>query len=107
VASGTEEYSDKCTRHTGGWKWWASQGGFVDADAGAKTNLFLPELPDSGCEWTVTRAEIWARGFDPRAVNLHARSVEDTRTPEELLDVIEARGKEVAAARLTGSSGAR
>jgi len=31
-------------------------------------------------------------------VNPHARPVEDTRTPEELLDIIEAKGKEVAAA---------
>jgi type I restriction enzyme M protein len=46
----------------------------------------------------VTRAEIEARGYDLKAVNPHAKSVEDTRTPEELLDVIEARGREVAAA---------
>jgi len=31
-------------------------------------------------------------------VNPHAKSVEDTRTPEELLDIIEAKGKEVAMA---------
>jgi uncharacterized protein YmfQ (DUF2313 family) len=96
----------------------------VNADAGAKANLFLPELPDSDHSWTVTRAEIDARGFDLKAVNPHAKSVEDKRTPEELLDIIEAKGKEVAvaiaelraltakaraedaAARLAGSSGA-
>jgi len=33
-----------------------------------------------------------------KAVNPHARSNEDTRTPEELLDLIEAKGKEVAEA---------
>jgi len=33
-----------------------------------------------------------------KAVNTHAKSNEDTRTPEELLDLIEARGKEIAAA---------
>jgi hypothetical protein len=31
-------------------------------------------------------------------VNPHAHVVEDTRTPEELLDVIEARGRDVSAA---------
>ena len=65
------------------------------------------------------------RNYDLKAVTPRARSVEDTRTPEELLDIIEAKGKEVAAAiselqvltakaraedaagRLTGSSGAQ
>jgi len=58
----------------------------------------LPERADSEHSWTVTRAEIEARGFDLKAVNPHAKSVEDTRTPEELLDLIEAKGREVAAA---------
>jgi type I restriction enzyme M protein len=31
-----------------------------------------------------------------KAVNPHARSNEDTRTPEELLDLIEAKAREVA-----------
>jgi hypothetical protein len=31
-----------------------------------------------------------------KAVNPHAKSQEDTRTPEELLDLIEAKGKAVA-----------
>jgi len=67
----------------------------------------LPERADSEHSWTVTRAEIEARGFDLKAVNPHAKSDEDTRTPAELLDVIEARGREVAEAlaelrKLTG-----
>jgi type I restriction enzyme M protein len=33
-----------------------------------------------------------------KAVNPNAKSNEDTRTPEELLDFIEAKGKEVAEA---------
>jgi len=57
----------------------------------------LPERADSDHSWTVTRAEIKARGYDLKAVNPHAKSVEDTRTPEEPLDIIEAKGKEVAA----------
>ncbi|MCL5110858.1 MAG: N-6 DNA methylase [Chloroflexi bacterium] len=36
--------------------------------------------------------------FDLKAVNPNARSDEDTRTPEELLDLIEAKGREVAEA---------
>lgn len=36
--------------------------------------------------------------YDLKAVNPHKKSVVDTRTPEELMDIIEAKGKEVAAA---------
>ena len=45
--------------------------------------------------WTVTRAEIEARGYDLKAVNPTAKVAGDTRTPIELLDEIEARGREV------------
>ena len=58
----------------------------------------LPERADSERSWTVTRADHDARGYDLKAVNPHARVTEDTRTPEELLDVIEAKGREVTAA---------
>ena len=65
----------------------------------------LPTRADSERSWTVSRSEIEARNFDLKAVNPQARSGEDTRTPEELLDLIEARGREViealAALRLT------
>jgi type I restriction enzyme M protein len=53
---------------------------------------------DSERSWTVTRADIEARSFDLKAVNPNARNDEDTRTPEELLDLIEAKGREVAEA---------
>ena len=36
--------------------------------------------------------------YDLKAVNPRAKSNEDTRTPEELLDLIEAKGREVAEA---------
>lgn len=36
--------------------------------------------------------------YDLKAVNPNAKSEEDTRTPEELLDLIEAKGREVAEA---------
>ena len=53
---------------------------------------------DSDHSWTVPRSEIEAKNYDLKAVNPHAKSNEDTRTPEELLDIIEAKGKEVAEA---------
>jgi type I restriction enzyme M protein len=56
---------------------------------------FLPTRADSERSWTVTREEIEARNFDLKAVNPNAKVDEDTRTPNELLDLIEAKGKEV------------
>ena len=56
----------------------------------------LPERADSERSWTVTRKDIEAKNYDLKAVNTNARSQEDRRTPEELLDLIEARGHEVA-----------
>lgn len=55
----------------------------------------LPTRGDSERSWTVTREEIEARGFDLKAVNPNAKINEDLRTPNELLNVIEERGKEV------------
>src|SRR3989338_4496272 len=69
----------------------------------------LPARTDSEHSWTVERKEIEARGYDLKAVNPNAKRDEDTRTPEELLDVIEAKGREVSTAvaelrRLTATS---
>jgi type I restriction enzyme M protein len=36
--------------------------------------------------------------YDLKAVNPHRKPVLDTRTPEELLDLIEAKGRQIAAA---------
>jgi len=58
----------------------------------------LPDRTDSEQSWTVTRQEIEFKNFDLKAVNLHAKSDEDTRPPEELLDLIEAKGREGAEA---------
>ena len=58
----------------------------------------LPARGDSERSWTVTRQEIEEKNYDLKAVNPNAKSTEDTRTPEELLDLIEAKGKEVAEA---------
>jgi type I restriction enzyme M protein len=59
---------------------------------------YLPTRADSERSWTVTRAEIEAQNFDLKAVNPNAKIEEDQRTPEELLDVIEAKGREVVEA---------
>jgi len=58
----------------------------------------LPDRADSEYSWTVKRADIEAKNFDLKAVNPNAKREEDTRTPDELLDFIEAKGKEVAEA---------
>jgi type I restriction enzyme M protein len=58
----------------------------------------LGSRADSPRSWTVTRAEIEARGYDLKAVNPTAKAAGDLRTPTELLDEIEARGLEVDAA---------
>ena len=44
------------------------------------------------------RKAIDEKSYDLKAVNPHARNDEDLRTPEELLDLIEAKGKEVTEA---------
>ncbi len=58
----------------------------------------LPSRGDSDRSWTVTRAEIESKGYDLKAVNPHAKTDEDTRTPEQLLDIIEEKGREVTEA---------
>ena len=46
----------------------------------------------------MTRDEIERRGYDHKAVNPNAKSTADTRTPEELLEIIESKGREVSEA---------
>ncbi|MDQ3855653.1 MAG: type I restriction-modification system subunit M [Chloroflexota bacterium] len=58
----------------------------------------LPDRADSERSWTVSREEVEARHFDLKAVNPNAKTAEDIRTPKELLDIIEARGREVEGA---------
>ena len=58
----------------------------------------MPTRADSERSWTVTRQQIDARNYDLKAVNPNRKSTEDTRTPEESLEFIEAKGKEVALA---------
>ena len=49
----------------------------------------------SGVRETVTRADIEAKNYDLKAVNPHKVEVVDTRTPDELLDIIEVKVKEI------------
>lgn len=58
----------------------------------------LPGRGNSERSWTISRAEIEGNGFDLKAVNPNRKAVVDERTPEQILDEIEARGREVAAA---------
>ncbi len=55
----------------------------------------LPERADSESSWSVPRNEIEARNFDLKAVNPNRKVEVDTRTPEELIATIEAKGREI------------
>ncbi|MBE3129615.1 MAG: N-6 DNA methylase, partial [Acidobacteria bacterium] len=61
----------------------------------------LPERAESKRSWTVTRAEIEERGYDLKAVNPNRKVVVDERTPDQILDEIEAKGRDVAEALAT------
>ena len=61
----------------------------------------LSDRTDSEHSWTVDRKAIEEKGYGLKAVNPHAKRDEDLRTPEELLDLIEAKGREVAEAIAT------
>ena len=79
-----------------------------DVKVGKKTPLtlghfeeffrLLPERADSEHSWTVTRGEIEGRGYDLKAVNPHRKIEVDERTPEQLMEVIEQKGREIAEA---------
>ena len=80
----------------------------ADIKVGKKTPLtaahfedffrLLPNREESERSWTVARREIEAKTYDLKAVNPNSKSQQDTRTPEELMDVIEAKGRDVAEA---------
>ena len=55
----------------------------------------LPERGDSEHSWTVPRSDIEAKNYDLKAVNPHRTTPVDTRTPEELIATIEAKGREI------------
>lgn len=77
-----------------------------DVKVGKKTPLtmdrfaefftLLPDRADGERSWTVTRDQITAKNYDLKAVNPHAKHAGDTRTPAELLDLIESYQQEIA-----------
>jgi len=79
-----------------------------DVKVGKKTPLtvqhfeefyrLLPDRAESEHSWTVSMEEIEKRGFDLKAVNPNRKEVVDERTPEQILDEIEALGKQIAGA---------
>ncbi|MDR3192171.1 MAG: hypothetical protein LBT87_03805, partial [Treponema sp.] len=58
----------------------------------------LPERKESERSWTVDKAAIERKEFDLKAVNPNRKTEEDTRTPEELIALIEAKQKEISLA---------
>jgi type I restriction enzyme M protein len=58
----------------------------------------LPDRKKSERSWTVDRAEIERKNFDLKAVNPNRKTTEDTRTPEELIALIESKQKEISLA---------
>lgn len=55
----------------------------------------LPERAESECSWRVSIEEIQTKNYDIKAVNPNKKIVEDTRTPEELITLIESQGEEI------------
>lgn len=58
----------------------------------------LPSRADSQRSWTVARTQMEAKNYDLKAVNPNAKTEEDTRTPDEILDLIEQKQREIAEA---------
>lgn len=58
----------------------------------------LPEQASSEHSWSVPAEDIKAKNYDLKAVNPNRKQEEDTRTPEELLLIIEAQEKEISSA---------
>jgi type I restriction enzyme M protein len=58
----------------------------------------LPDRKKSERSWTVDRAEIERKKFDLKAVNPNRKTATDTRTPEELIALIESKQKEISLA---------
>lgn len=56
------------------------------------------ELTRESRELAAKAKEIEDAVYDLKAVNPHRKDVEDTRTPEQLMEIIEAKGREISAA---------
>ena len=55
----------------------------------------LPKRQNSERSWRVSIDEIQAKNYDIKAVNPNRKPVEDTRTPEELIAIIESQQEEI------------
>ena len=55
----------------------------------------LPGRGDGEHSWSAPRSDIEAKNYDLKAVNPHRTAPVDTRTPEELIATIEAKGREI------------
>ena len=55
----------------------------------------LPGKEESENSWTITRKEIDDKNYDLKAVNPNKVEEVDTRTPEELINLIEEKGVEI------------
>jgi len=55
----------------------------------------LPERKDSERSWKVKIDEIEAKNYDIKAVNPNRKNEEDTRTPQELISIIESQTEEI------------
>ena len=58
----------------------------------------LPDRGDSDHSWTVPRTDLESKNYDLKAVNPNRTAQIDTRTPEELIAIIEEKGREIDAA---------
>jgi type I restriction enzyme M protein len=56
----------------------------------------LPTRASSERSWSVPAEEIKAKNYDLKALNPNRKQKEDTRTPKELLSIIEAQEKEIS-----------
>jgi type I restriction enzyme M protein len=56
----------------------------------------LPQRASSERSWRVSAQELKAKNYDLKAINPNRKQEVDSRTPEELLSIIEAQGKEIS-----------
>ncbi len=59
-------------------------------------NISKLKLSSGERSWHVSIEDIQAKNFDLKAVNPNRKIVQDTRTPKELVSIIESEGKEIA-----------
>ena len=55
----------------------------------------LPDRANSERSWSVSTEEIEAKNYDIKAVNPNRKEVEDKRTPDELIAIIESQAGKI------------